>query len=116
MKRALHFAALVALLVSFSFDFWGRASAQQPTPDGSIGYTLGSKINPSLSLAGYWGTATSYNHGFLIDGQNRKMTSFDLPDAVSTTNYGISNSGIISGSYLLNGVTRGFVGAPGACR
>jgi hypothetical protein len=49
-----------------SFDFPGAGVA----PDGSTGYTLGSKINPSLSVAGYWGTATSYNHGFLIDGQN----------------------------------------------
>lgn len=77
MKRALHFAALMALLVSFSFDFWDRAPAQRPAPAGNTGYTLGSKINPSLNLAGYWGTATSYNHGFLIDGQNRKMTFFD---------------------------------------
>jgi YVTN family beta-propeller protein len=46
------------------FDFPGAGSA----PDGTTGYTLGSKINPSLNLAGYWGTATSYNHGFLIDG------------------------------------------------
>lgn len=82
----------MALQVSFSFDFWGRAFAQQPAPAGITGYTLGSKINPSVNLAGYWGTATSYNHGFLIYGQNRKMTSFDMPDAVSTTNYGISNS------------------------
>lgn len=116
MKRALHFAALMALLVSFSFEFWSRASAQQRAPAGITGYTLGLKINPSLNLAGHWGTTTSYNHGFLVDGQNRKMTSFDFPDAVSTTNYGISNSGIISGSYLLNNVAHGFLGVPGACK
>jgi len=90
------------------FDFPGAGTA----PDGSIGYTLGSKINPRFSLAGYWGTATSYNHGFLIDGQNQKTISFDFPEAVSTTNYGISNRGAISGSYLLNNVTRGFIATP----
>jgi len=86
-----------------------------PAPDGSIGYTLGSKINPRFSLAGYWGTATSYTHGFLIDGQDRKMISFDFPEAVSTTNYGISNGGTIAGSYLLNNVTHGFLAVPEAC-
>jgi hypothetical protein len=93
-----------------SFDFPGAGVA----PDGSTGYTLGSKINPGLSVAGYWGTATSYNHGFLIDGENQKMISFDFPEAVSTTNYGISNGGTIAGSYLLNNVTHGFLAAAGS--
>jgi YVTN family beta-propeller protein len=94
------------------FDFPGAGTA----PDGSIGYTLGSKINPSFNLAGYWGTATSYNHGFVIEGQERKMISFDFPEAVSTTNYGISDNGAIAGSYLLNSVTHGFVAVPEACK
>jgi YVTN family beta-propeller protein len=94
------------------FDFPGASVA----PDGSIGYTLGSKINPSFKLAGYWGTATSYNHGFLIDGQDRKMISFDFPEAVSTTNHGISNGGTIAGSYLLNNVTHGFAAVPRATK
>ena len=34
-REARTFEAIMALLVSFSFDFWGRASAQQPAPDGS---------------------------------------------------------------------------------
>ncbi len=94
------------------FDFPGAGAA----PDGSLGYTLGSKINPNHDLAGFWGTAYSYNHGFLIDGKERKMISFDFPEAVSTSNYGISNGGKIAGNYLLNSVTHGFVAVPGECR
>jgi hypothetical protein len=37
VKRALHFVALMALLVSFSFDFGGCASAQQSAPAGIVG-------------------------------------------------------------------------------
>jgi hypothetical protein len=48
-------------------------------------------------------------------GQNRKPISFDFPDAVSTTNYGISNDGTIAGSYLMNNVTLGFLAVPEAC-
>jgi hypothetical protein len=44
------------------------------------------------------------------------MISFDFPEAVSTTNYGISNGGTIAGSYLLNSVTHGFLAVPEACK
>jgi YVTN family beta-propeller protein len=94
------------------FDFPGAGVA----PDGTVGYTLGYKINKAMDSVGFWGTAYSYAHGYLLGGKESKTISFDFPEALSTSNYGISSRGIISGSYLLNNVTHGFIATPESCK
>ena len=94
------------------FDFPGAG----PAPDSSIGYTLGYKINSRQDSVGLWNTAFSPTHGYLHQDRTQKNISFDFPEAVSTSNYGISECGRISGSYLLNNVTHGFVAVPEECK
>jgi YVTN family beta-propeller protein len=94
------------------YDFPGA----EPAPDGTVGYTFGYKINPQLESVGLWGTPFSSTHGYVYKAPTGKSVSFDLPEAVATWNYGISDCGRISGSYQLNNVMHGFVAVPEECK
>lgn len=90
------------------FDFPGAG----PAPDGSIGYTFGYKINSNKDSVGLWGTAYSSTHGYIHRDPNQRNITFDFPEADSTSTYGISDGGIVSGSYTINNVTHGFLAIP----
>jgi DNA-binding beta-propeller fold protein YncE len=104
------------------------------TPDGNTVYetnfdskdyyaidahTLQLKYVKSLGAPdgiGLWGTPFSSTHGYVYKAPTGKSVSFDLPEAVATWNYGISDCGRISGSYQLNNVMHGFVAVPEECK
>jgi hypothetical protein len=80
------------------FDFAGGGI----DPNGSSGFTFAFKINHQQDVVGSRGRDVSNPespHGYLIDGQSQREISFDFPEAISTSNHGINDAGVITGSF-----------------
>ncbi len=82
-------------------------------PGTGPGYrTQANAINNAGVVVGFFGAASGFpTHGFIRDGQG--IRAFDVPGASSTLPFGISDSGIIVGSFEdATRRTHGFVAVP----
>ncbi len=71
--------------------------------------TYAADINDSGEIIGsYQKTGADYNHGYVrsVDGV---FTEFDPPGSGGTSPVSINSAGVVTGSYILSGVTVGFV-------
>ena len=110
------FASALSLLATVATP--GRLPAQEPAPvfttidfpDATSTQPWG--INRRGDIVGFYVSADSAHHGFLLSGGH--FTTIDFPGASLTEAYGINARGDVVGTYMTTGtVTHGFILADG---